>query len=190
MRGQLADRKAGDDQLAALAVDVAETRRRGDDAFQTAVDHVDHRTRPCIIVSILIELINMSARTHRGSAPTRPHAAWRQPRDALCLRQPRLRPLAGRRRARHASAAIRATTSSGCAGGPRSAAIPDKAAARALQWGLPSSSRRSRCIDGQRLYYRGHDAVALARSRSLAEVASLIWSGTFDGGVLAGSSAR
>jgi citrate synthase len=30
------------------------------------------------------------------------------------------------------------------------------------------------------LYYRGHDAVELARSRSVAQVASLIWTGAFD----------
>ena len=58
---------------------------------------------------------------------------------------------------------------------------PDKAAARSLQWGLPVLESSIAFIDGQRLYYRGHDAVAMARTRSLAEVASLIWSGTFDG---------
>ena len=35
-------------------------------------------------------------------------------------------------------------------------------------------------IDGHRLYYRGHDAVVLSRSRSVAEVASLIWTERFD----------
>jgi citrate synthase len=58
---------------------------------------------------------------------------------------------------------------------------PDKAAARSLQWGLPVLESSIAFIDGQRLYYRGHDAVELSRSRSLAEVASLIWSGQFDG---------
>ena len=58
---------------------------------------------------------------------------------------------------------------------------PDKAAARSLQWGLPVLESSIAFIDGQRLYYRGHDAVELSRSRSLAEVASLIWSGEFDG---------
>jgi len=57
---------------------------------------------------------------------------------------------------------------------------PDKAAARTLQWGLPVLESSIALIDGQRLFYRGHDAVELARSRSLAEVASLIWSGGFD----------
>ena len=57
---------------------------------------------------------------------------------------------------------------------------PDKAAARALQWGMPILESSIALIDGERLYYRGHDAVALSRSRSVAEVASLIWSGRFD----------
>jgi citrate synthase len=57
---------------------------------------------------------------------------------------------------------------------------PDKAAARSLQWGLPVLESSIAFIDGRRLYYRGHDAVALSRSRSIAEVASLIWSGRFD----------
>jgi citrate synthase len=58
---------------------------------------------------------------------------------------------------------------------------PDKAAARALQWGLPILESSIALIDGTKLYYRGHDAVSLARSRSLEEVASLIWTGRFDG---------
>src|SRR6266513_3533984 len=57
---------------------------------------------------------------------------------------------------------------------------PDKAAARALQWGLPILESSITLIDGQRLYYRGHDAVVLSRSRSLEEVAALIWTGRFD----------
>jgi citrate synthase len=57
---------------------------------------------------------------------------------------------------------------------------PDKAAARSLQWGLPVLESSIAFIDGRRLYYRGHEAVQLSRSRSVAEVASLIWSGRFD----------
>jgi citrate synthase len=56
---------------------------------------------------------------------------------------------------------------------------PDKARARALQWGLPILESAITLIDGHRLYYRGQDAIALARSRSVADVASLIWTGTF-----------
>lgn len=57
---------------------------------------------------------------------------------------------------------------------------PDKAAARALQWGLPILESSITLIDGHRLYYRGQDAVALARSRSVQAVASLVWTGGFD----------
>ena len=57
---------------------------------------------------------------------------------------------------------------------------PDKAAAHALQWGMPILESSIALIDGRRLYYRGHDAVTLARSRSLQDVASLIWTGMFD----------
>ena len=56
---------------------------------------------------------------------------------------------------------------------------PDKAAARTLQWGLPVLESAIALIDGQHLYYRGHDAVTLATSRPLSEVASLIWTGGF-----------
>src|SRR5687767_15711329 len=63
---------------------------------------------------------------------------------------------------------------------------PDKAAARALQWGVPVLESSIALIDGARLYYRGHDAVVLSRSRSVAEVASLIWSGRFDSAVPGG----
>lgn len=55
---------------------------------------------------------------------------------------------------------------------------PDKAAARALQWGMPILESSITLIDAGRLYYRGHDAVTLSRTCSLAEVASLIWSGS------------
>src|SRR5918996_971965 len=57
---------------------------------------------------------------------------------------------------------------------------PDKAAARALQWGVPVLESAITAIDGRRLYYRGHDVETLARGRSVAEVASLIWMARFD----------
>ena len=64
---------------------------------------------------------------------------------------------------------------------------PDKAAAHALQWGMPILESSITLIAGNTLYYRGHDAVVLARTRSLAEVASLIWTGRFDPGACAGA---
>jgi citrate synthase len=57
---------------------------------------------------------------------------------------------------------------------------PDKAAGRALQWGMPVLESTITLIDGDTLYYRGHDAKVLARGRSVEEVASLIWTGRFD----------
>jgi citrate synthase len=57
---------------------------------------------------------------------------------------------------------------------------PDKAAARALQWGMPILESSITLTDGRRLYYRGLDAAMLARSRSLEDVAGLIWTGTLD----------
>jgi citrate synthase len=57
---------------------------------------------------------------------------------------------------------------------------PDKAAAHALQWGMPILESSIALIDGRALYYRGHDAAALARTRSLEEVAALIWLGRLD----------
>src|SRR4029077_19842201 len=67
---------------------------------------------------------------------------------------------------------------------------PDKAAARALQWGMPILESSIALIDGSRLYYRGLDAALLARSRSLEEVASLIWTGRFDAVRAPGSVGR
>lgn len=56
---------------------------------------------------------------------------------------------------------------------------PEKAAGRALQWGLPILESSITLIANGRLYYRGYDATELARTRSIEEVASLIWSGAF-----------
>jgi citrate synthase len=56
---------------------------------------------------------------------------------------------------------------------------PDKAVAHALQWGMPVLESAITLIDSHSLYYRGHDALELARTRSIAEVASLIWTGNF-----------
>src|SRR5919106_2025305 len=38
---------------------------------------------------------------------------------------------------------------------------PDKAAARALQWGVPILESSITLIDGHRFFYRGHDVAAL-----------------------------
>ena len=57
---------------------------------------------------------------------------------------------------------------------------PEKAAEHALRWGVPVLESAITLIADGKLYYRGHDACELARTRSLEEVASLIWTGTFD----------
>src|SRR5918993_2480455 len=57
---------------------------------------------------------------------------------------------------------------------------PRKVAARVLDWGVPVLESSITFIDGNAVYYRGYDAVTLAESRSVAAVASLLWTGTFD----------
>ena len=56
---------------------------------------------------------------------------------------------------------------------------PGAVTSRALDWGLPVLESSIAFIDGRHLYYRGHDAVALSRSRSVVDVASLVWTGGF-----------
>jgi citrate synthase len=57
---------------------------------------------------------------------------------------------------------------------------PEKAAAGALRWGVPVLESAITLIDGHSLYYRGHDAVTLAQTRTVEEVAALIWTGSFE----------
>jgi citrate synthase len=56
---------------------------------------------------------------------------------------------------------------------------PEKAARRALHWGVPVLESAITLIADGRLYYRGYEATELARSRSIDEVASLVWTGSF-----------
>ncbi len=57
---------------------------------------------------------------------------------------------------------------------------PAKAAERALHWGMPILESSITLIADGRLFYRGHDVVELARTRSIEEVVALIWAGSFD----------
>src|SRR4051812_1666127 len=57
---------------------------------------------------------------------------------------------------------------------------PKAVAAHALDRGSPLLESSISLIDGGHLYYRGYDAVELSRTRSIAEVASLIWTRRFD----------
>jgi citrate synthase len=59
---------------------------------------------------------------------------------------------------------------------------PAKAAEGALHWGEPVMESAITMIADGRLYYRGHDAVALADSRSIEEVAALLWRGDLAAG--------
>ncbi|HEX8616609.1 MAG TPA: citrate synthase family protein [Thermoanaerobaculia bacterium] len=56
---------------------------------------------------------------------------------------------------------------------------PEKAAAHALRWGVPILESAITLIADGHIYYRGHDVAELARTRSLEEVAALIWTGSF-----------
>jgi citrate synthase len=67
---------------------------------------------------------------------------------------------------------------------------PGTAAAHALQWGMPILESSITLIDGARVYYRGHDAIALSRERSVEEVASLVWTGRFDAAFAGTEQAR
>jgi citrate synthase len=57
---------------------------------------------------------------------------------------------------------------------------PAGIAAHALSHGSPVLESSITLIEGGRLYYRGQDVVELSRTRSITEVASLIWRGIFD----------
>ncbi|HEY0512072.1 MAG TPA: citrate/2-methylcitrate synthase [Thermoanaerobaculia bacterium] len=54
---------------------------------------------------------------------------------------------------------------------------PEKAAPKALSWGAPVLESAITLVQDGRLYYRGRDAVALARTSNVEEVAALIWTG-------------
>ena len=60
---------------------------------------------------------------------------------------------------------------------------PEKAAAHALRWGVPILESSITLIADGKLYYRGQDVTELARTRSLEDVAALVWCGAFDADV-------
>jgi citrate synthase len=61
---------------------------------------------------------------------------------------------------------------------------PGQAVRGALHWGVPVLESSITLISGGRFYYRGHDAALLARTRTLAEVAALVWTGDFEADLL------
>lgn len=54
---------------------------------------------------------------------------------------------------------------------------PDKVAAGAMHAGTPIMESAITMITDERFYYRGHDALTLATTRSVEQVAALIWTG-------------
>jgi len=56
---------------------------------------------------------------------------------------------------------------------------PDKVAENALQWGAPILDSAITLFSEGHLYYRGYDAVELAKSRTFEDVISLLWTGYF-----------
>lgn len=57
---------------------------------------------------------------------------------------------------------------------------PDREARRAVRWGAPVLDSALTLIQDGALYYRGHSAVALAESRTVEEVAALVWTGRME----------
>ena len=58
---------------------------------------------------------------------------------------------------------------------------PDRAAEQALSWGVPVLESALTLIVDEGLYYRGQDAVKLARTGTFEQVAELLWTGRTDG---------
>src|ERR1700716_3794328 len=52
---------------------------------------------------------------------------------------------------------------------------PVRAAADALNWGLPVVESSICCIDAGHLYYRGKDVLSLIETQSAEDVAALLW---------------
>jgi citrate synthase len=57
---------------------------------------------------------------------------------------------------------------------------PAKVAREALHWGTPMLESALTLITENTLYYRGHDAVQLARAHTFEEVAALLWTGRLE----------
>jgi citrate synthase len=57
---------------------------------------------------------------------------------------------------------------------------PESAATRALRWGSPMLDSSLTLIDDGKLYYRGQDALKLAETASLEQIAELLWEASPD----------
>lgn len=60
---------------------------------------------------------------------------------------------------------------------------PEGALAETLHWGTPVLRSALTLIADGRLYYRGHEAVRLAKQNSVEQVATLLWTGDLTGGL-------
>ena len=58
---------------------------------------------------------------------------------------------------------------------------PERAVEGALRWGAPMLESGITLVDEGRIYYRGRDVLELSQSRSVEEVAALIWTGDLPG---------
>lgn len=58
---------------------------------------------------------------------------------------------------------------------------PERVVEGALRWGAPMLESRITLVADGRFYYRGWDVLGLSRSRSIEEVAALIWTGELSG---------
>src|SRR5438477_11866255 len=181
MFGEFVDLKSSDDELATLTVNVAQLRRRRHDSFQSAAACCHAAT-----VAPMYDRVNVDSSINMTDSPH----AWIGAADAAQL-------LGVNRATLYAYVSRGYVRSQASPGSPRQRMYarddverlrrrteerraPDKAAARALQWGMPILESSIALIDGRRLYYRGLDAAMLARTRSLEEVASLIWTGRLE----------
>ena len=138
---ELLEPVARDDELAAFAVDVAQTaspprpRLRGRDSLAVFASPCSQRMVYACVVNI-DSTINMRhrnsvARCREAVAPAR-----REPRDALRVREPRPCPLRGRRRAASARRYSRDDIER-LRARSEERRNPGKAAEQALRWGLP-----------------------------------------------------
>ncbi len=57
---------------------------------------------------------------------------------------------------------------------------PTRSAETALNWGTPVLESTITLIEDGRLYYRGHDAIGLARTRHFEDVVRLLWTGSLN----------
>jgi len=61
---------------------------------------------------------------------------------------------------------------------------PEKATQQALHWGMPILESAITLIADGKIYYRGQDVSALASTRSISNVAALLWTGSLESSAL------